>query len=111
MYRSSRTRRTISRRRRSRSSSSPPPEPAAVADRSHEIADRDQLEQGFRHLSLDQRAVVVLHHYVGLPMPDVAAALGIPAGTEKSRYHYAMAALRAALDAQTRLDEMAEVSA
>ena len=41
-------------------------QPTTVADRSHEIADRDQLEQGFRHLSVDHRAVVVLHHYVGL---------------------------------------------
>jgi len=86
-------------------------QPTTVADRSHEIADRDQLEQGFRHLSVDHRAVVVLHHYVGLPMPEVADALGIPTGTAKSRYHHAMAALRAALDAQARLDETAEVSA
>jgi RNA polymerase sigma-70 factor (ECF subfamily) len=86
-------------------------QPTSVADRSREIADRDQLEQGFRHLSVDHRAVVVLHHYVGLPMPEVADALGIPTGTAKSRYHHAMAALRAALDAQARLDETAEVSA
>jgi len=86
-------------------------QPTSVADRSREIADRDQLEQGFRHLSVDHRAVVVLHHYVGLPMPEVANALSIPTGTAKSRYHHAMAALRAALDAQARLDEASEVSA
>ncbi|MFL5776193.1 MAG: RNA polymerase sigma factor [Chloroflexota bacterium] len=81
------------------------------ADRSREIADRDQLEQGFRRLSLEHRAVVVLHHYAGLPLPDVAEALGIPTGTAKSRYHYAMSALRAALEADSRLDGPAEVSA
>jgi RNA polymerase sigma-70 factor (ECF subfamily) len=83
----------------------------SVADRSRDIADRDQLESGFKRLSVHHRAVVVLHHYVGLPMPQVAEALGIPEGTAKSRYHYAMAALRAALEADNRLDAQKEVPA
>ena len=44
-------------------------------------------------------------------MPQVAEALGIPEGTAKSRYHYAMAALRAALEADIRLDAQNEVPA
>jgi RNA polymerase sigma-70 factor (ECF subfamily) len=83
----------------------------AVADRSREVADREELEQGFGRLSVQHRAVVVLHHYVGLPLPEVAAALGIPAGTAKSRYHYAMAALRSALEAEARLEGETEVPA
>lgn len=67
------------------------------------IVDRDQLEQGFRGLSIDHRAVVVLHHYLGLPLTEIAATLGIPTGTAKSRYHYAMSALRAALEAEARV--------
>jgi RNA polymerase sigma-70 factor (ECF subfamily) len=47
--------------------------------------------------------VVVLHHFADLPLPEVAEALGIPTGTAKSRYHYAMASLRAVLDADVRL--------
>lgn len=78
---------------------------ASVADQSRELADREELEHGFRRLSLEHRAVVVLHHYVGLPLPEVAESLGIPPGTAKSRYHYAMAALRAALDAEGRAGE------
>lgn len=74
-----------------------------VADGERDLADRDELERGFRHLSIDHRAVVVLHHYVDLPLPDVAAALGIPHGTAKSRYHHAMSALRAALEADARI--------
>jgi RNA polymerase sigma-70 factor, ECF subfamily len=75
------------------------------------IADRELLEQGFRRLSIDHRAVIVLHHYQGLSLNDVAEALGIPAGTAKSRYHYAMAALRAALDAEARTISRTEVLA
>ena len=74
-----------------------------VTDETRSVADREQLERGFRRLSVEHRAVVVLHHYAGLPLPEVATALGIPLGTAKSRYHYAMAALRAGLDADARL--------
>jgi RNA polymerase sigma-70 factor (ECF subfamily) len=63
------------------------------------IADRDELEQAFRQLPLDQRAVFVLHHHVGLPLVAVAETLGIPDGTARSRLHYATRALRAAFEA------------
>ena len=66
------------------------------------IADREQLQRGFDRLSIEQRMVVVLRHYVGLPLTEVADVLGIPDGTAKSRYHYAMSALRAALEADAR---------
>ena len=72
-------------------------------DGARSLADRDQLERGFRRLKPDQRAVVVLHFYLGLPMPEVAETLGIPVGTAKSRLHYAIEALRAALEADARV--------
>ena len=56
----------------------------------------------FRHLSIEHRAVVVLHHYLDLPLDRVAELLGIPVGTAYSRLHYAMRGLRAALDADAR---------
>jgi RNA polymerase sigma-70 factor (ECF subfamily) len=62
------------------------------------IADRDELERAFRGLPLDQRAVFVLHHHVGLPLVAVAETLGIPDGTARSRLHYATHALRAGFD-------------
>ncbi len=63
------------------------------------IVDRDQLERGFLRLEPEMRAVIVLHHYLDLPMPTVATTLGIPLGTAKSRLHRALAEMRAALDA------------
>lgn len=75
-----------------------PHEPADILS----VDDRDQLERAFRRLTLEQRAVLVFHHYLGLPLPEVAERLGIPAGTAKSRLHHATAALRASVDADNR---------
>ena len=72
------------------------------ADGTSQVIDRDQLERGFRRLSIDHRAVVVLHHYLDLPLSEVAEALGVPEGTVRSRLHHAMRGLRAALDADAR---------
>jgi len=91
------------RRRRSQSDLRllPADEPMG-ADGLSTVVDRDQLERGFRRLSIDHRAVVVLHHYLDLPLSEVAEALGVPEGTVRSRLHYAMRGLRAALDADAR---------
>ena len=66
------------------------------------VFDRDQLERAFRRLSVEHRAVVVLHHYLELTLDEVAEVLGVPVGTVRSRLHYAMRGLRAALEADTR---------
>ncbi len=68
------------------------------------VADRDELERAFRRLPLDQRAVFVYHHYLGLPLVEIAETLGIPAGTARSRLHYATRALRSAIQADAGLD-------
>lgn len=83
----------------------------AVPGGERDVDDRDELDRGFRRLSVDHRAILVLHHYAGLALPEAAAALGIPAGTAKSRYHYAMAALRAVLEADARLVPREEATA
>lgn len=72
------------------------------------INDRDQLERAFRRLTLEQRAVLVFHHYVGLSLPEVADHLGIPLGTAKSRLHHATAALRASLEADARTSSLSQ---
>ncbi|MEO8251451.1 MAG: RNA polymerase sigma factor [Chloroflexota bacterium] len=66
------------------------------------VAARDQLERGFRRLSPQERAVLVLHYYLDLPQAEAAAIMGIPVGTMKSRLSRATQALRAALDAHDR---------
>jgi len=68
-----------------------------------DIADRDQLERGFRRLDADQRMVLVLHYYLGLSLDEAAEALGVPPGTVRSRLNRATRAMRAALDADGRL--------
>jgi RNA polymerase sigma-70 factor, ECF subfamily len=72
------------------------------------IDDRDQLERAFRRLTLEQRAVLVFHHYLGLPLPEVADRLAIPLGTAKSRLHHATSALRASLEADARMPSSQE---
>ena len=71
-------------------------EPAA-ADEFGQVHDRDELERAFRDLSLDHRTVLVLHHCLGLTIPEVAHSLDIPEGTVRSRLYHAMKKLRAAL--------------
>ena len=66
------------------------------------IDERDALDRAFRRLSIEQRAVFVLHHHQGLPLVEIAESLGIPAGTARSRLHYATKVLRAAIDADDR---------
>jgi RNA polymerase sigma-70 factor (ECF subfamily) len=66
------------------------------------VADRDLLDRGFRRLPPEQRAILVLHHYLGYPLTEIAETLGIPAGTARSRLHHAHRAIRAALEADAR---------
>ena len=75
---------------------------SVAADDYRTVADRDQLERGFRKLTPEQRAILVLQHYGGQSLAEIADVLGIPVGTAGSRLHYATRALRAALEADGR---------
>jgi RNA polymerase sigma-70 factor, ECF subfamily len=74
-----------------------------IGDAASTLADRDQLERGFSRLDPDERAVIVLHHFLDLPLPEVATTLRIPLGTAKSRLYRGLREMRAALDADARL--------
>jgi RNA polymerase sigma-70 factor (ECF subfamily) len=70
------------------------------------VADRDQLDRGFQRLTPDERALLVLRHYVGYAPTEIAELLEIPAGTVRSRLHHAHRAMRAALDADARVSSV-----
>ena len=67
------------------------------------VDDRDQLDRGFARLKPNERAVLVLHHYLGYSPAEIAAVLGLPQGTARSRLHHAHKAMRAALEAEARV--------
>ena len=73
--------------------------PSSQGDLSDLLADHDQLERGFQRLNTDQRAVLVLHFYLGMPVPAVAETLDIPLGTAQSRIARALAVLRGTIGA------------
>jgi RNA polymerase sigma-70 factor (ECF subfamily) len=74
----------------------------SVDDAQLSVAHRDELERAFRRLSGEQRAVLVLHHYIGLSGAEIGTALGLSPGTVRSRLHYARQLMRAAIEADAR---------
>lgn len=88
----------LRRRRRG----TPAGELGSAADAGAGIADRDEIERGFGRLRPEHRAVLVLRYYAGLEPSEIADVLRMPAGTVRSRLHYALAAMRAALEADAR---------
>lgn len=57
-----------------------------------------QVEEALRRIGDDHRRVLVETYYRGRPYAEVAAELGIPEGTVKSRVYYGLRALRNALE-------------
>jgi RNA polymerase sigma factor (sigma-70 family) len=81
------------------------PELGSSPDDARAVEDRDTIDRGFKRLRPDQRAVLVLHHYLGFSDDEAADALSVPTGTIKSRLSRATAALRAELEADARLGD------
>jgi RNA polymerase sigma-70 factor (ECF subfamily) len=67
------------------------PQPRDVAS---DLADRELVDRALAALDPGHRAVVALHYLLGMPLPDVAASMGIPLGTAKSRLHRALQTMR-----------------
>jgi RNA polymerase sigma-70 factor (ECF subfamily) len=82
----------------------------AMDDAEVSVAVRDELERAFRRLSGEQRAVLVMHHYLGLSGAEIAQALGMSPGTVRSRLHYGHQQMRAALEADARLVSIGETA-
>ena len=70
---------------------------AVTRDHSAELAERDWVVGKLGSIDIDQRAVLVLHYYLDLPVKEVAAILDIPYGTAASRLHRGLEALRASM--------------
>lgn len=88
-----RCKREAKRRDRPEPSLLPPMPP----DELRTIVDRDLLERGFRSLSVDQRTVLVLHHYADMTVESIAETLELPTGTVRSRMARALTTLRRVL--------------
>ena len=56
------------------------------------------VAEALTQLSPEHRAVLLECYYRGRPVAEAAARLGVPEGTVKSRTHYALRALRLALE-------------
>lgn len=91
------------RRRRPREIRIDPHHHPASADHAPAVAQADALAHAFARLSHQHRTVIVLSHFDGQSTAEIAATLGLPVGTVKSRLHHALRAMRAALDADARL--------
>ena len=90
-------------RRRTANLRALPVDGPAAPDELISVGDRDVLDRGFRRLAPDQRAILVLHHYLGYAPSEIAETLGIPPGTARSRLFNAHRAMRAALEADARV--------
>src|SRR5262245_44329820 len=88
------------RRRRPMEVELTPLAPPSISDETGTVIDRDQLERAFRQLDPAQRAVLVLHYYLGMSVPSVAETLGVPLGTAQSRLGRALATMRSTLGAE-----------
>jgi RNA polymerase sigma-70 factor (ECF subfamily) len=80
----------------------------SVPDAASQVADRDLLDHALARLEPEQRAVVVLRFFLGLSLPETAAALGIPVGTVKSRLHRSLAHMRISVTSE---DDVAPTAA
>lgn len=79
-------------------------DPPSVADMAGAFADRELVDGMLRRLDPRGRAIVVLHYYLGVPLTEVAATLGIPVGTVKSRLHRALGEMRVAMSQEPAID-------
>jgi RNA polymerase sigma-70 factor (ECF subfamily) len=69
-----------------------------VADATDQVADRELVMAALRTLSEEHREVLVECYFRGSSVAQAAEALGVPPGTVKSRSHYALRALRLAIE-------------
>ena len=65
-------------------------------------SEAELVARAFDRIGVDARTILVLHHLQHQPVATIAAVLGVPAGTVKSRLFTARAALTQALERERR---------
>lgn len=80
------------------------PDEASGFDPMAAVVDRDRLERAFERLSIEQRTVVAMRFLADMEPERIGEVLGIPRRTVYSRLRRALAALRAALEADERAE-------
>jgi len=74
------------------------PEGGDADDRTDQLLQSWVVEEAITKLSAEHRAVLLECYYRGHSVAEAAKQLGVPQGTVKSRTHYALRALRLALE-------------
>jgi RNA polymerase sigma-70 factor (ECF subfamily) len=69
-----------------------------------DVVERQMVEHALSRLDPSWRALVVLHYFLGMPLPEASAILGIPLGTAKSRLHRAIGVMRDAIADDSSLE-------
>ena len=74
------------------------PDAAGADDRTDQLLLSWVVAEALTRLSAEHRSVLLECYYRGLPVAEAARRLGVPEGTVKSRTHYALRALKLALE-------------
>lgn len=88
----------LRKRRRAVQIAAPPIGFEPAAPRLDTGTDAD-LDRAIDALDFDHRIVVILRYWQDRTVDDIAARLGIPSGTVKSRLHHGLRAIRTSLEA------------
>jgi RNA polymerase sigma-70 factor (ECF subfamily) len=78
-----------------------------MPDLADEVANRTLVDGVMRRLDEQGRSIIVLHYYLGLPISEVAIALGIPVGTVKSRLNRALREMQSEAQANAPASSLA----
>ncbi|MCU1657499.1 MAG: polymerase, sigma-24 subunit, subfamily [Pseudonocardiales bacterium] len=70
----------------------------SVGDRTEQTVDRELVVAALRTLSEEHREVLLECYFRGSSVAEASVTLGVPPGTIKSRTHYALRALRLAVE-------------
>ena len=80
----------------------------SIADLASDVVERELIDDALRRLDPTWRAVVVLHFFLGMSLPEAAQTLGIPLGTAKSRLHRSLGLMRVAITEEVATPSLAK---